>query len=156
MTKIQNSKPVSVIWYWNLRFFCNLWFAIWNFYTSNTPVLQNHVSALAANPLKSYLAQRTRFSEFDCLSRAFITNGSGFDSGSYLLSYMVCNFLLRCANSLDRSIAPMPIDEFGCSREAKPCHTRGKNANVPELKSDGPWSSRPLKGKSKVKLWTLQ
>jgi len=24
MTKIQNTKPVWVIWYWNLRFVCNL------------------------------------------------------------------------------------------------------------------------------------
>jgi len=65
-------------------------------------------------------------------------NGSRFDSVSSLLTYMVCNFLLRCANSLDRSVAQILIDKFGCFREARPCHTREKNANVPELKSDGP------------------
>jgi len=31
MTKIQNSKPVSVIWYWNLRFVCNLVLGVWDF-----------------------------------------------------------------------------------------------------------------------------
>ena len=31
MTKIQNSKPVLVIEYWNLRFICNLVLVIWNF-----------------------------------------------------------------------------------------------------------------------------
>jgi phospholipid transport system substrate-binding protein len=30
MTKIQNSKPVSVIWYWNLRFVCNLVLGVWD------------------------------------------------------------------------------------------------------------------------------
>jgi hypothetical protein len=34
MTKIQNSKTVSVIWYWNLRFVCNLVLGDWNFYYS--------------------------------------------------------------------------------------------------------------------------
>jgi phospholipid transport system substrate-binding protein len=31
MTKIQNSKLVSVIWYWNLRFVCNLVLGVWDF-----------------------------------------------------------------------------------------------------------------------------
>jgi hypothetical protein len=30
MTKIQNSKSVWVIEYWNLRFICNLVLGIWN------------------------------------------------------------------------------------------------------------------------------
>jgi hypothetical protein len=37
MTKIQNSKPVSVIWYWNLRFVCDLVLGVWDFTGSNTP-----------------------------------------------------------------------------------------------------------------------
>ena len=37
MTKIQNSKPVSVIWYWNLRFVCNLVLGVWDFMDSSTP-----------------------------------------------------------------------------------------------------------------------
>jgi hypothetical protein len=31
MTKIQNSKPVLVIEYWNLRFVCNLVLGVWDF-----------------------------------------------------------------------------------------------------------------------------
>ena len=31
MTEIQHSKPVSVIWYWNLRFACNLVLGVWDF-----------------------------------------------------------------------------------------------------------------------------
>jgi phospholipid transport system substrate-binding protein len=31
MTKIQNFKPVLVIWYWNLRFVCNLVLGVWDF-----------------------------------------------------------------------------------------------------------------------------
>ena len=31
MTKIQNSKRVLVIEYWNLRFICNLVLGIWDF-----------------------------------------------------------------------------------------------------------------------------
>ena len=34
MTKIQNSKPVLVIWYWNLRFVCNLVLGVWDFIDS--------------------------------------------------------------------------------------------------------------------------
>ena len=37
MTKIQNSKPVSVIWYWNLKFVCNLVLEVWDFIDSITP-----------------------------------------------------------------------------------------------------------------------
>jgi hypothetical protein len=31
MTEIQNSKPVLVIGYWNLRFICNLVLGFWDF-----------------------------------------------------------------------------------------------------------------------------
>jgi len=31
MSKIQNTKPVSVIWYWNFEFVCNLVLGIWDF-----------------------------------------------------------------------------------------------------------------------------
>jgi hypothetical protein len=37
MTKIQNSKPVLVIEYWNLRFVCNLVLGAWDFINSVTP-----------------------------------------------------------------------------------------------------------------------
>jgi hypothetical protein len=37
MTKIQNSKPVLVIEYWNLRFICNLVLGIWDFTDFSTP-----------------------------------------------------------------------------------------------------------------------
>jgi hypothetical protein len=37
MTKIQNSKPVLVIEYWNLRFVCNLVLGAWDFIDSSTP-----------------------------------------------------------------------------------------------------------------------
>ena len=40
MTKIQNSKPVSVIWNWNLRFVCNLVLGVWDFIDSTSPLLQ--------------------------------------------------------------------------------------------------------------------
>jgi len=33
MTKIQISKIVLVIWYWNLRFVCNLVLGVWDFIT---------------------------------------------------------------------------------------------------------------------------
>ena len=36
MTKIQNTEPVSVIEYWNLKFVCNLVLVIWNFYFPST------------------------------------------------------------------------------------------------------------------------
>jgi hypothetical protein len=42
MTKIQNSKPFSVIWYWNLGFVCNLVLGICYFamlHHSITPAL---------------------------------------------------------------------------------------------------------------------
>jgi len=38
--QFQNSKPVSVIEYWNLRFICNLVLGVWDFIDSSTPVLQ--------------------------------------------------------------------------------------------------------------------
>jgi len=34
---IQNSKPVLVILYWNLRFVCNLMLGVWDFIYSITP-----------------------------------------------------------------------------------------------------------------------
>jgi len=37
MTKIQNPKPVLVIYYWNLRFVCNLVLGVWDFIDSITP-----------------------------------------------------------------------------------------------------------------------
>ena len=37
MTKIQNPKPVLVIYYWNLRFVCNLVLGVWDFINSITP-----------------------------------------------------------------------------------------------------------------------
>jgi hypothetical protein len=40
MTKIQNSKPVLVIRYWNLRFICNLVLGAWDFIDSITSPLQ--------------------------------------------------------------------------------------------------------------------
>jgi hypothetical protein len=42
MTKIQNSKPVLVIEYWNLRFVCNLVLGVCDFISSpnfTTPLL---------------------------------------------------------------------------------------------------------------------
>jgi hypothetical protein len=39
MTEIQNSKPVLVIQYWNLKFVCNLVLGVWDFIDSSTPVL---------------------------------------------------------------------------------------------------------------------
>jgi len=41
MTKIQNSKPVSVIWYWNLKFVCDLVLGVWDF-----TILQYSISAV--------------------------------------------------------------------------------------------------------------
>ena len=38
MTKIQNPKPVLVIYYWNLRFVCNLVLGVWDFIDSSTPI----------------------------------------------------------------------------------------------------------------------
>ncbi len=32
--QFQNSKPVLVIWYWNLRFVCNLVLVFWDFINS--------------------------------------------------------------------------------------------------------------------------
>ena len=40
MTKIQNSEPVLVIWYWNLRIVCNLVLGVWDFTNATTPLLQ--------------------------------------------------------------------------------------------------------------------
>ena len=40
MTKIQNSKPVLVIEYLNLRFVCNLVLGFWDFIDFITPLLQ--------------------------------------------------------------------------------------------------------------------
>ena len=37
MTEIQNSKPVLVIEYWNLRFVCDLVLGVWDFINSLTP-----------------------------------------------------------------------------------------------------------------------
>ncbi len=38
MTEIQNSKPVLVILYWNLRFVCNLVLGVWDFINSSIPI----------------------------------------------------------------------------------------------------------------------
>jgi hypothetical protein len=40
MTKIQNSKPVLVTEYWNLKFVCNLVLGVWDFSGSNAALLQ--------------------------------------------------------------------------------------------------------------------
>ena len=61
MTKIQNSKPVLVIGYWNLRFICNLVLGVWDFIDSSTSVLQNSSQSLPAKPLNFDLALRIRF-----------------------------------------------------------------------------------------------
>jgi hypothetical protein len=37
MTKVQNSKSVLVIEYWNLRFIYNLVLGVWGFIGSSTP-----------------------------------------------------------------------------------------------------------------------
>ena len=37
----QNSKPVLVIKYWNLRFVCYLVLGFWDFIDSNTPILHH-------------------------------------------------------------------------------------------------------------------
>ena len=51
MTEIQNSKPVLVIWYWNLKFVCNLVLGVWDFIDSNTQYssgIQNEGMSLKA------------------------------------------------------------------------------------------------------------
>ena len=50
MTKIQNSKLVLVIQYWNLRFVCDLVLGLWDFIDSNTPTLQLEEKPSAVHP----------------------------------------------------------------------------------------------------------
>jgi hypothetical protein len=58
--QFQNSKPVLVIEYWNLRFVCNLVLGVWDFINSSTP---KHLAIFSGNSATggTDLALRTRF-----------------------------------------------------------------------------------------------
>jgi hypothetical protein len=69
-TKIQNSKPVSVIWYWDLRFVCNLVLGVWDFIDSppsnrflNLLIhpLNSKTPAIVTQPMEAIWLQQRRF-----------------------------------------------------------------------------------------------